>query len=97
MQAHRPWLPRVDDVVGFAAVAAAGGVALAHPDGGALTSGIHTLLVGPEGGWSAAEEAAVAGRVRLGPHVLRAATAATVAGALLVGARRVRQNDTERG
>jgi 16S rRNA (uracil1498-N3)-methyltransferase len=89
MQAHRPWIPEIGDVVGFADVAAgaAEGVALAHPDGDSPAPGLRNLLVGPEGGWSAAEEAAVAGRVGLGPHVLRAATAAIVGGALLVALR----------
>jgi 16S rRNA (uracil1498-N3)-methyltransferase len=47
------------------------------------------LAVGPEGGFSAAEESlfAVAGwqRLSLGPHVLRAETAAVVGAAVLVG------------
>jgi 16S rRNA (uracil1498-N3)-methyltransferase len=86
-QAHRPHLPLVADVVGFAE-AAAGGAALADRDSSARSPepGI-AVLVGPEGGWSAAERAAVPGRVHLGPHVLRAETAALVAGALLVAHR----------
>lgn len=86
-QAHRAHLPEVAAVQTFAAVAAAGGVALAHwdGDGNAPVPGV-AVLVGPEGGWSPAELAAVAGRVHLGPHVLRAETAALVAGTLLVAA-----------
>ncbi|MBA2279912.1 MAG: 16S rRNA (uracil(1498)-N(3))-methyltransferase [Actinomycetota bacterium] len=91
MQSRRAWVPEVADVAGFdtiAALAAEGeGAALAHPDGGPPPTRLHTLLIGPEGGWSASEEAAIAGRVRLGPHVLRAATAAVVGGALLVALR----------
>ena len=86
-QAHRPHLPVVTDVVPFTE-AAAGGAALAHWDGDATVPVASTaVLVGPEGGWSPAELAAVAGRVRLGPHVLRAETAALVAGTLLVAGR----------
>lgn len=85
MQAHRPWLPEVAPVATFAEVSALPGVALAHPDGPrTLPPGVIALLVGPEGGWSPDEEAAVGTRVGLGPHVLRATTAAVVAGATLV-------------
>ena len=45
------------------------------------------VLVGPEGGWSASERAAGLPRVRLGPNVLRAETAAITAGALLAALR----------
>ena len=45
------------------------------------------LLVGPEGGWADDERAAAPHRVALGDHVLRAETAAIVAGALLAGLR----------
>lgn len=87
-QAHRPHLPTVTDVQPFGVVAE--GAALAHWDGdgppGGVTPG-DRILVGPEGGWSPAEAAAVRGRVLLGPHVLRAETAAIVAGALAVAAR----------
>jgi 16S rRNA (uracil1498-N3)-methyltransferase len=86
-QAHRPHLPQVSDVVTFAE-AAAGGAVLAHWEGDEqpLVPGV-PVLVGPEGGWSPAELGAVPGRVGLGPHVLRAETAALVAGTLLVAAR----------
>lgn len=85
-QAHRPTLAEVTDVLGFAAVAALPGAALADPDGDALEPGRDTVVVvGPEGGWSPAEEAAVTRRVRLGRHILRAETAAIVAGALAIG------------
>jgi 16S rRNA (uracil1498-N3)-methyltransferase len=76
----------VRDVVSFAT--AAEGAVLAHPDGEGQAPRPGTpVLVGPEGGWSTAELAAVPGRVRLGPHVLRAETAALVAGVRLVAAR----------
>jgi 16S rRNA (uracil1498-N3)-methyltransferase len=84
-QAHRPHLAVVDDVAAFAGVAALPGAALAHPDGRPVTGDTRTVLVGPEGGWSPAEEAVVDEWVRIGPHVLRAETAALVAAALVVG------------
>lgn len=45
------------------------------------------ILVGPEGGWTDAERSSVTGRVALGPHVLRAETAAIAAAALLAALR----------
>ena len=64
-----------------------GGVAPAVPGGAPLTLATPTVLVGPEGGWSDAEMAAVPHHVSLGPHVLRAETAALAAGLLLVALR----------
>lgn len=86
-QAHRVRWATVEPVATFAAVAALPGATLTHPDGDPLTAATTTLLIGPEGGWSPEEEAAGLPRVRLGPHVLRAETAALVAGALAVAAR----------
>ncbi len=63
------------------------GVALAEPGGGALTLATPTVVVGPEGGWSEAELAAAPVTVGLGPHVLRAETAAVAAGVMLVALR----------
>lgn len=85
-QCHRPWLPEVD-LTTFAMVAGLPGAALAHPDGGPPSLTRPTLLVGPEGGWSPEEEAAVPDHVVVGIHVLRAETAAVVAGALLAALR----------
>lgn len=65
----------------------AGGVALAVPGGAPLSLATPTVLVGPEGGWSAEELDAVATHVGLGPHVLRAETAALAAGVLLAALR----------
>jgi 16S rRNA (uracil1498-N3)-methyltransferase len=48
-----------------------------HPD----HSGYHTVAIGPEGGWTDRELAVAAGRVSLGPTVLRVETAALVAAA----------------
>lgn len=83
-QAHRPHLAAVAELTTFAEVAALRGAALAHPDGDPLRAGTTTVLIGPEGGWSPAEEAAVRHRAAIGPHILRAETAAIVAGALLI-------------
>ncbi len=47
--------------------------------------GAVTLLVGPEGGWTAREMAAVSTHAGLGPRNLRADTAAIVATAIAVG------------
>jgi 16S rRNA (uracil1498-N3)-methyltransferase len=43
--------------------------------------GYHTVAIGPEGGWTDRELAVAAGRVSLGPTVLRVETAALVAAA----------------
>lgn len=83
MQSRRLWLPSVAGPVPFATMAAEGGVALSHISGDPLTLGTPTVLVGPEGGWSEDELASVRVKVRLGPHVLRAETAAVAAGIML--------------
>jgi 16S rRNA (uracil1498-N3)-methyltransferase len=97
-QAHRPWLADVDDVRPFGEVAAElgrdAGAALAHPDAvpGPAPAVAHpaptTVLVGPEGGWSATEETAVGRWIGLGPNILRAETAAIVAASRIVAAYR---------
>lgn len=92
MQARRVWLPDILPVAAFGELVARPGTALAAPDGDAPSPAVHRLvLVGPEGGWSDGEldEAAGAGcpHVRLGPHVLRAETAAIAAAALLAAVR----------
>src|SRR5262249_31319773 len=86
MQARRAWLPEIEEVQSFAEVASWDGVALADSEGDAVSLDRPTVLVGPEGGWSP-EEAEALPKVALGPHVLRAETAAIVAGALLAARR----------
>ncbi len=96
MQSRRCWLPSVEGPVEFAKLVAAAeadaeavgagaraGIALAVPDGAPLTLATPTVLIGPEGGWTDRELNAVPNHVRLGPHVLRAETAALAAGVLL--------------
>lgn len=64
----------------------------AHPDGSAAVTAAVTVAVGPEGGWSPAEEAAAAAAgwlpVSLGDTILRSSTAAVAAATLLVSWRR---------
>lgn len=84
MQSRRVWLPDVAAVQPFGRLAATAGAALADVEGEAPDPGRWpVLLVGPEGGWSDAERAAVAAKVRFGPTILRAETAAVAAGVLL--------------
>ena len=96
MQSRRPTVPTVSGPVALAALVgpvpeagALGPVALAEPGGPAPDLATPTVLIGPEGGWSPAELAAVPARVGLGPWVLRTETAAVVAAAALVGLRRI--------
>jgi 16S rRNA (uracil1498-N3)-methyltransferase len=67
------------------------GVAVADMAGGPLGREVHTVLVGPEGGWSDEERDAfgrsAVGVVGLGPAVLRAETAAVAAGVLMTALR----------
>jgi len=87
MQCRRPWLPTVDDVTDFATASALPAAALADGGGAPPTLANPTVLVGPEGGWSDDERACGLPTVGLGPHVLRAETAAMAAAALLAGLR----------
>ncbi|MEQ1787879.1 MAG: RsmE family RNA methyltransferase [Acidimicrobiales bacterium] len=91
MQSHRPWLPVVEPVTDLADVVGRTGASLADRGGGAPTLAHPLVLVGPEGGWAPEERAAADARglprVSLGPHVLRAETAALTAGALLTALR----------
>lgn len=91
MQSRRAWLPVVDGPVLFADLVAGlvgvAPVALAVPGGAPVSLSTPTVLVGPEGGWTDEELAAVPHHVSLGPHVLRAETAAVAAGVLLAALR----------
>ena len=82
MQSRRVRLPSISAST-FGAVACLAGVALAEPGGDALPDGVDTILVGPEGGFSAGELAVAAPRVELSPTILRVETAALVAAVAL--------------
>lgn len=83
-QSRRVHLPLVTGPVPLAEVLAVPGVAVAEPGGDPSLDGIGTIVIGPEGGFSAAEVAASGRTVDLGGTVLRADTAAVVAATLLV-------------
>lgn len=87
MQCRRAHLPVVEEVATFAEVAALAGACLADAGGAPPSLERPVVLVGPEGGWTDAERAAGLPAVALGPHVLRAETAAITAGALLAALR----------
>ena len=86
MQCRRLWLPEIEPLRDFADLDIAG-AALCAMSGRGLTPGEHFLLVGPEGGWSDSEMAAVPRHVVLSDNVLRADTAAVAAATLLAAAR----------
>ncbi|MSO87874.1 MAG: 16S rRNA (uracil(1498)-N(3))-methyltransferase [Acidimicrobiia bacterium] len=85
-QCHRPRLPEVADVAEVASLVAAGAT-MAERGGAPLSLQVPFVLVGPEGGWSVSEGAVAGDRVGLGPHVLRAETAAWTAAVLLASLR----------
>ena len=87
MQSRQPWLPMVEAVAPFAAVAGIEGACLAERGGDAPSLHDPVILVGPEGGWERHELEVDLPRVSLSTGVLRAETAAIVAGALLVALR----------
>jgi 16S rRNA (uracil1498-N3)-methyltransferase len=87
MQCRRAWLPEIRPVATTRRLAAEPGAVLADASGDAPDLSHPLVLVGPEGGWSDAERELAVPRVALGPHVLRAETAAIVAGSLLVARR----------
>lgn len=87
MQSRRLHLPQVEPVSDFATVASLPGAALAAGDGDPPSLDRPLVLIGPEGGWAPEELGRDLPRVALGPHVLRAETAAMAAGALLAALR----------
>lgn len=85
-QSRQLWVPAIVGPTALRVLSAGGsdaGVALAQMGGPPPTPGLHTILVGPEGGWSPAELEESTREVGLGPSVLRAETAAVAAGVLL--------------
>lgn len=90
MQSRRCTLPHVEVAPSLAEALAVGsdaglGVVRAEPGGTSGTPVARTVLVGPEGGWSDEEQALVPDTWGLGPTILRAETAAIVAGVRLTG------------
>jgi 16S rRNA (uracil1498-N3)-methyltransferase len=87
VQCRRCHLPVVDEPTTFEGVAREPGAVLAEREGCSPAWSISmpppVVLVGPEGGWTDAERAAVATHVGFGGHVLRAETAAIAAAAVL--------------
>jgi 16S rRNA (uracil1498-N3)-methyltransferase len=87
MQCRRAWVPVVHPVVAFDDVAHLTGAARADLGGAPVSLDHPVVLVGPEGGWTAAERAVDVPVVALSGAVLRAETAAITAGALLAARR----------
>ena len=87
-QSRRPWLPEVAEVATVVGLSGLTGhePCLAHFGGGSPSLACPVVAIGPEGGWDDDELVGHA-RVGLGPTVLRAETAAVLAGALLAGLR----------
>ncbi|MEX2658893.1 MAG: RsmE family RNA methyltransferase [Acidimicrobiales bacterium] len=87
VQSRRAWLPTVTELTDVATLLSSPGSALADPSGAPPSLAHPTVVVGPEGGFTAEERAVAHSMVRLGPLVLRAETAAMAAGTLLSGMR----------
>ncbi len=83
MQSRQVRIPVVEPLSEVTAAQADGGAVLAHRDGIAPTLAHPAVFVGPEGGWDGTELSPEAVCIGLGPSVLRAETAAIVAGATL--------------
>lgn len=88
MQCRRAYLPVVEPLATFADVAARPGAVVAQMGAGPIASDARFVLVGPEGGFDDGELDTARATCSLGPHVLRAETAALAAGALLADRRR---------
>jgi 16S rRNA (uracil1498-N3)-methyltransferase len=88
MQSRRVWLPRVHPVTQLSELLQGSAVAVAEPGGIEITSIHRSIVIGPEGGFAPEELAQSTLRVSLGESVLRAETAAIVAGALMTRCRR---------
>lgn len=87
MQSRQAWLPTVHPVTTFAALAGRPDVARADRGGDPIDLDRPVLLIGPEGGWAPEERADCPHAVGLADAVLRAETAAIVAGTLLTALR----------
>lgn len=87
MQSRRARLPVVEPVGSFADLVGRRGACRADMAGGPVLLSHPFVLVGPEGGWTDEERAADLPAVGLAEGVLRAETAAMVAGGLLAALR----------
>lgn len=87
MQSRGVWLPEVQVGTTFRELVGGPGAVLADRTGEPLGSADHTVLIGPEGGWSADERRLATRSVVIGSNVLRSETAAIAAGTLLSGLR----------
>lgn len=85
-QAKRCWVPQIDRLSDVADLAARG-AARVDRGGEAPSLARCVVAVGPEGGWDDRERELLPTAVALGPHVLRAETAALTAGVVLCSLR----------
>ena len=86
-QSRRVRLPTFEGPVSLDSLEGDACVALAVPGGQPLLQSTHTVLIGPEGGWSERELGKDFHHVTLSSQILRGETAAVSAGALLGGVR----------
>ena len=86
MQCRRAWLPEIDLPVDFAELDLSQAT-LAVPGGRALQGDERFVLIGPEGGWSDDELAAVERHAAVAANVLRSETAAVTVAAMLAAHR----------
>lgn len=84
MQSRRVFIPAVHLGIPLVDVIALSGAVVADPDGIVPAVEHRLMIVGPEGGFDTGEIPPSIARVNIGPAVLRAETAALVAGARLV-------------
>lgn len=84
MQSRRVWLPILTGPTLLADVLLRPGAAVAEPGGRSIDDRDHIIVIGPEGGFSAAELALASTTVSLGDQILRADTAAAAAATLMV-------------
>ncbi len=88
MQSRRTWLPAIRSITSLEKVLAMPGVAIAEPGGSEINADHRIVVIGPEGGFAPEELTKTVPTVSLGESILRAETAAIVAGALMVRASR---------
>ena len=82
-QSRGIWLPKLSFLPSFADVARISGMTMADYNGEQISGSCKCLAVGPEGGWSPTEDSMNLPKVSLSHQVLRAETAAIVAGSLM--------------